>query len=280
MIGQIGDRIHLSDGQEMPGYGFGVYKAGGRELVDALAAAFASGYRYIDTAAFYENEKEVGEAIRASGLPREELFILSKIWPSSFSDPEGALESSLRRLGLDYLDGYLLHWPGLDTALRLKAFEALLREQSRGRIRVLGVSNFIGRHLAELHENFGLWATVNQIEVHPLFQQRELCSFCAERGIQVVSWSPLGRGGAVGLPAVREMAAARKRSPAQIVLRWQIQKNLLPIPKSVHPDRIRENADVFDFTLSAGEMAVIDGLELPDNAGRTGKDPLVWPPLP
>lgn len=272
-------KIGLGNGQNMPGYGYGVYKAHGRELVSALGYAIACGYRYIDTASFYENEQEVGEAIKTSGLEREEFFIVSKIWPTEFGEPEKALERSLDKLGTDYLDGYLLHWPGLDKERRLETWEAVLKAAEKGKIRVPGVSNFLECHLREMHENFGMWPAMNQIEVHPHYQEKALRAFCAENGIQVVSWSPLGRGGGIAIEQIGEIAKDLQKTPAQIILRWHIQSGLVAIPKSVHDYRIRENAEVFDFSLDAAQMAIIDSLDLPDSKGRTGKDPMKWPPL-
>lgn len=180
MIENISALLRLNDGMEMPGFGFGCYKASGPELALAVREAVACGYRYIDTAAYYNNEDTVGEALRQSGQPRETLFVLSKIWPTDFAEPVRALEQSLKLLGLDYLDGCLLHWPGLDDARRLRAFEQLLRQKEQGKIRVLGVSNFLAEHLSEMRDTFGFWPALNQIEVHPLFSQAGLCRFCAQ----------------------------------------------------------------------------------------------------
>lgn len=277
MIEHISATVRLNDGADMPAFGFGCYKASGPELALAVREAVACGYRYIDTASYYGNEDTVGQAVRQSGQPRETLFVLSKIWPTDFDAPKQALDRSLGLLGLDYLDGYLLHWPGLDKARRLRAFEQLLREKERGRIRVLGVSNFLPVHLEELHEEFGFWPALNQIEVHPLFTQAQLCAFCAQNGIQAVSWSPLGRGRDMREPLVRDLAAALNKTPAQILLRWHLEKGLLPIPKSVHLERVRENSAFFDFRLSAQQVAALDGLELPHGQGRMGPDPLSYP---
>lgn len=278
MISAISDTLPLNNGQSMPGYGFGCYKASGHELALAVREAVACGYRYIDTAAYYRNEDIVGQALQACGIPREELFVLSKIWPSDFGAPARALEQSLRLLGLEYLDGCLLHWPGMDVSRRLRVFEALLRLQEQGKIRVPGVSNFLAEHLIPLQENFGFWPALNQIEIHPFFTQSALYRFCADRGIRVISWSPLGRGRDLEHPMVQSLAADLHKTPAQIVLRWHLEKGLLPIPKSVHAERIRENADVFDFSLDAAQIAVLDGLELPEGRGRMGPDPLCYPP--
>lgn len=277
-IKDIFARIKLNNGQTMPGYGYGVYKMFGQELFSGIACALACGYRYIDTASFYKNEKEVGEAVRKTGIRREELFIVSKLWPTQFADPVKALDESLRLLSLDYLDGYLLHWPGLDAKRRFNAWEQLLRQCETGKIRILGVSNFLEPHLLELQQKFAIWPAINQIEVHPHYQEKELRDFCAQKGVAVVSWSPLGRGGGVDIPEIVELGKIFGKTPAQIILRWQIQSGLVPIPKSAHACRIRENADIFDFSLDAAQMAAIAALDLPGNAGRTGKDPMLWPP--
>lgn len=197
----------LSGNMTIPVMGFGCYKIFGRELVCAVDAAIKSGYRYIDTASFYKNEKDVGLALKNSQIPREKLFIVSKIWPTEFSDPAAALERSLENLNLEYLDAFLLHWPGLDEKLRLRAFEFLLEAQQRGKIIMPGVSNFLKCHLDELHRHFQLWPILNQIEAHPFFQQADLCSFCKEQGIQIISWSPLGRGKEMDNPVVQRISA-------------------------------------------------------------------------
>lgn len=279
MINNILELITLNDGHKMPGYGFGCYKADGTELEVAVDTALGCGYRYIDTASFYGNEEIVGKAIKKSSVKRDEIFVVSKIWPTEFRDPVAALNRSLERLGLEWLDGYLLHWPGLDETLRLKTFESLMREQAKGRIRVLGVSNFLQSHLEDLYAHFHIWPPINQIEIHPLFQEKDLCHFCVQRRIQVISWSPLGRGKAMGLPLIVDIAKAVGKTPAQVMLRWQIQKNLVPIPKSIHRERILENADVFDFSLDERQMAELDGMDMPGNGGKIGKDPMSWPPL-
>lgn len=275
MIESVGQKIELSDGNMMPGFGFGCYKAEGEVLIDAIKSAYEVGYRFFDTAAFYENEEDAGRAFRS--LPREKIFVLSKIWPSAFENPVAALDASLKALGLDYLDAYLLHWPGLEEKKRINTYEALMKERSKGKIRVLGTSNFTQKHLENLRERCGEWPPVNQIEVHPFFPQKDLCGFCEHRFIQVISWSPLGRGAGFSNPVIVKIAEELGKSPAQILLRWQIQKNYAPIPKSTHPERIRENADIFNFTLSPDQMIKLNSLALPNDAGRIGKDPDSFP---
>lgn len=213
MIHALSDTVRLNNGLAMPGYGFGCYKiTDENEAVTAVRAALDCGYRYIDTAAYYKNENAVGRAVRDSGIPREKLFVLSKVWPTFFENPLESLHESLRLLNMEYLDGFLLHWPGISRDKRLHAFECLLRETERGTIRALGVSNFLQIHLEELHQTFGLWPTQNQIEIHPSFPQRALCAFCKKRDIQVVSWAPMGRGKTLDNPIVRELAARLGKS--------------------------------------------------------------------
>lgn len=269
----------LNNGLKIPCLGYGVYKAAGDELKKALTYALGQGYRLIDTASFYENETIVGDVVKTCGVLREEVFITSKLWPTEFRDPVTALENSLRRLQTDYLDAYLLHWPGLDEKLRLATYEKLLLEQEKGRIRALGVSNFLQVHLVQLHDTFKTWPVINQIEIQPLFQQKDLCSFCKDNHIQIMSWSPLGRGAALEIPQIKEIAMASCHTPAQVILRWQTQIGLIPLPKSIHENRIRENYRIFNFKLTPAQITKINCLELPDLAGRIGKDPLVWPPM-
>lgn len=277
MIQSLDGKLELANGVEMPGFGYGCYLASGKELTDALATAIEYGYRQIDTAAFYKNEEEVGQTLKKSSVPREKLFIVSKIWPVDFEEPVKALDKSLKALGLDWLDGYLLHWPGLNELARFHAWEKLYSEMEKGKIRALGVSNFMEKHLEQLHEKFNHWPLINQIEVHPAFQEFGLCNFCMKRKIQIVSWSPLGRGRVLEQPQLIEIGKHYGKTPAQVALRWQIQMDYIPLPKSVHSERVRENANIFDFSLSKSEMEIIRELNLPNDAGRIGKDPDKFP---
>lgn len=269
MIERTAQKIDLNDRVRMPGYGFGCYKIKGEPLLAALATAWEAGYRLYDTAAFYDNEETVGQAL--AGKPLDEYFLVSKIWPTSFGQPVKTLDTSLKKLGRDYLDGYLLHWPGTDARLMLNAYETLLREKEKGKIRTLGVSNFLERHLEELKKEFDLYPSLNQIEIHPWHQEKNLSEFCQKRGITVMAWAPLGRGHDVKDDAIVAIAREVGKTPAQVILRWQIQGDKVAIPKSAHADRIIENSRVFDFSLDNAQMAAIDKLNRPD--GRTGADP-------
>ena len=277
MIDSLQGAIELRGGFKMPGYGYGCYKAEGEDLEKALLYALNLGYRLVDTAAFYKNEATVGATIKKSGIGRDQLFIVSKIWPSSFENARAALDASLKALQLDYLDAYLLHWPGLDERARYHAWETLLRESEKGKIRMPGVSNFLEHHLESLHDNFKQWPGINQIEVHPDFQEFGLCNFCEKREIAIMSWSPLGRGNVLENPVLVEIGKKYNKTAPQVALRWQVQMAYVPLPKSVHDSRIRENADIFDFTLSGEDMKAIKSLDLPDDRGRIGKNPDKWP---
>lgn len=272
MITGMDEKIALNDGNRMPGFGYGCYKARGRELLAALAAAWEAGYRLFDTAAFYDNEETVGQGL--AGYPAEEYFLISKIWPTDFDRPAEALAASLKKLGRDCLDGYLLHWPGPDEKRMLTAWEAFLREKEKGRIRSLGASNFLERHLEAVNREFGHFPAINQIESHPFFSHRDLAGYCRHRSIAVMAWAPLGRGDAMRNATILEIAADARKTPAQVILRWQIQGGKVAIPKSVHPARIRENADVFDFALTDGQMRAIDSLDRP--SGNFGANPATF----
>ena len=212
-IRDIAEPVSLNDGTAMPGYGFGCYAAHGEEIINAIRWAVRDGYRYIDSAAMYGNEAEVGEAIRTCGVQREDLFISSKIWPTRFDDPDASLAQSLRDLGIDALDCCLLHWPGTDRKQRLSAYEKLLRRREEGFVRRIGVSNFQIKHLEEIRSAFGSFPVLNQIELHPLYQERDLCAYCRENGIRLVAWGPLFRGKLMQHPAIVEIAAAHGKTP-------------------------------------------------------------------
>jgi len=260
MIRNIGDTALLSNGVKMPWLGLGVWKVkDGDEVERAVKAAVKIGYRSIDTAAVYGNEEGVGRAIRDCGVPREELFITTKLANSDqgYESTLRAFEESRRKLGVDYIDLYLIHWPGRDKYKETwRAFEKLYNE---GYIRAIGVSNFQIHHLESLKETSGIIPAVNQVEFHPLLTQKELLDYCKREGIQLEAWSPIMKGN-LDLPVLQELAAKYGKTPAQIVLRWDLELGVVTIPKSVRRERIAENADIFDFELSEEDIRAIDAL--------------------
>ncbi|MCF6094635.1 aldo/keto reductase [Microaerobacter geothermalis] len=271
MISHISDCTVLNNGVKMPWFGLGVYKAkDGDEVIHAIKAALKAGYRSIDTAAFYENEVGVGKAVKESDIPREELFITTKVWNSSqgYDSTLAAFEESRRKLGLDYIDLYLIHWPVKgkykDT---WRALEKLYKE---GYVKAIGVSNFQIHHLQDLMADSEIIPMVNQVEYHPYLTQKELHNFCKTRNIQLEAWSPLMRGQIFDHPTIQEISGKYQKTPAQVILRWDLQNEVVTIPKSVHEHRIIENADIFDFELSPEDMARIDGLNMNK---RIGPDP-------
>ena len=254
--------IRLNNGVEIPRLGLGVYQTHrGEETQRAVREALRIGYRHIDTARIYGNEQDVGAAVRASGLARDELFITTKLWndDQGFDMALRAFEASLARLGLDHIDLYLLHWPV--PGKRLESWQGLERLYAEGRVRAIGVSNFMRHHLEELLARAQVVPAVNQIELTPFLQQRDARSFCAERGIAVEAYSPLSGQRASGDPVVVDIAGRIGKSPAQVLLRWGLQHDLIVLPKSVRPERIAENAALFDFELGETEMRRLDALE-------------------
>ncbi|WHX67934.1 aldo/keto reductase [Peribacillus frigoritolerans] len=268
MISNIGETITLHNGVKMPQLGFGVFKVkNGNETVESVKKAVEVGYRAIDTAAIYENEEGVGQAIRECGVPREELFITSKVWNTEqgYDTTLKAFEDSLKRLGLEYLDLYLIHWPGKDKYLETwRALEKLYKD---GKVKSIGVSNFHIHHLENLLANSEVKPVVNQIELHPLLTQVEIRDYCAKHEIKIESWSPLGRGNLLEEPTINHIAKKHGKSPAQVLIRWHLQHDLVVIPKSITPSRIKENAQVFDFSLSLNEMNQIDALNKNERFG-------------
>jgi diketogulonate reductase-like aldo/keto reductase len=265
--------VRLNNGVMMPWLGLGVYKLAPTDgMAAAVRHALARGYRSIDTATIYGNERGVGEAIRSSGVPRGELFVTTKVWNDDMRADrvEAAFSESLGRLGLDYVDLYLLHWPIKGKAVA--SWRALERMQRSGRIRAIGVSNFMRPHLDELLGVAEIVPAVNQIEFHPYLQSPTLVSHCQALGIRVESWSPLMQGRAVLQdPVLVGIAARHGRTVAQVILRWNVQSGIVTIPKTGTPSRMDENARVFDFALAAGELAAIGRL---DRNERIGPDPL------
>lgn len=267
----------LNDGTVLPQIGFGTYPLRGVEGVEAITSALQTGYRLIDSAVNYENEHEVGEALVRSEIPRSEVLLTTKI-PGRFHEHQLAVQSvedSLRRLGTDYLDLVLIHWPNPSVDRYVEAWQALVDVQERGLVRSIGVSNFTEAHLERVIERTGITPAVNQIELHPAFPQVEMRAVNERLGIRTESWSPLGRAkqdGPVGSEAVLSAAEAHGVEPAQVVLRWHVQLGSIPLPKSASRQRQRSNLDVFGFELSEDEMAAITALGRPD--GRLfGADP-------
>lgn len=274
MMDALNQQLKLLDGNSMPNYGFGCFNGFGEEMSQAIRTALDMGYRYIDSASRYENEDAVGLGIARSNLPREELFLLSKVWPTEYHCFEDSVVKTLHDLRVDYLDCLLLHWPSTDESLRLHAYEEALRLREKGLFKSLGVSNFQTEQIDQLKEKFGVYPVINEIELHPAYQQRELCGYCRERGIQLIAYSPLSRGAYTQHPQMTAIGARYGKSANQVVLRWHVQKGIVPIPKSVKAERIRANLEVFDFALTDEEMAFIDALEC---NGRTGHDPYQFP---
>ncbi|KXZ17610.1 aldo/keto reductase [Bacillus nakamurai] len=268
MANSLKDTVKLHNGVEMPWFGLGVYKVeNGSEAADSVKAAIKNGYRSIDTAAIYKNEEGVGEGIKASGVARDELFITSKVWneDQGYEKTLDAFEKSLERLGLDYLDLYLIHWPGKDKYKDTwRALEKLYKD---GKIRAIGVSNFQVHHLEELMKDAEIKPMVNQIEFHPRLTQKEVRDFCKAQGIQVEAWSPLMQGQLLDNDVLSQIAEKHNKSVAQVILRWDLQNEVVTIPKSIKEHRIIENADIFDFELSQEEIEKINALNKDERVG-------------
>lgn len=264
--------IALHDGTSIPQLGLGVFKIPAEDTERIVSQALAAGYRHLDAAAIYGNEEGVGAAIRASGLSREELFITTKLWNDDQLRAPEALRTSLDKLGLAQVDLYLVHWPCPQRDTYLQAWQALTELQGQGLTRSIGVSNFLIPHLERLALAGLPCPVVNQIEVHPAYQQRELVGHCRSRGIAIEAWGPLGQGkyDLLRRPPVTAAAAAHGKSPAQVVLRWHLQHGHIVFPKSADPGRIAQNIDVFDFELTAAQMTAIDAL---DCGGRVSAHP-------
>ncbi|MGE7676079.1 aldo/keto reductase [Lysinibacillus sp. NPDC094403] len=268
--------VTLNNGFEMPLIGYGVFRVpDGDDLAEAVKTAIAKGYRSIDTAQVYRNEESVGRGIRAAideGLvTREELFVTSKVWNDGLSYEEtlAAYDNSLKKLGLDYLDLYLVHWPGIDTNY-VDVYKALEKIYQDGRVRSIGVSNFHVHHLENLLKETSVVPVINQIEFHPHLTQEEVRAYCKEKGIQVEAWSPLMNGSLLEESLIQQLASKYGKTPAQIVLRYDVQHDVVTIPKTMTPTRMTENLTVFDFALTEEEMAQLDAL---NDGLRCGPDP-------
>ncbi|CAM2961701.1 aldo/keto reductase [Paenibacillus sediminis] len=270
----ITDTVTLNNGVQMPWFGFGTYKAQGNEVEKAVEVALQAGYRSIDTAAIYGNEEEVGRAIAASGINREELFVTTKLWndDQGYDSTLRAFEESLKRLHLDFIDLYLIHWPGKDKYTETwRAFEKLYEE---GRVRAIGVSNFHIHHLEELAKSSHIAPAVNQVELHPRFIQKELRDYCSLKSIQIEAWAPLMKGKLNDNETLISIGNKYGKTPSQVILRWNIQSGIVTIPKSVTPSRIIENANIFDFVLTEEELNQITSLNKNERIGRNPEEVL------
>jgi 2,5-diketo-D-gluconate reductase A len=262
----------MRGGEAIPQLGFGVFQVPPGETIEPVLTAFEVGYRHIDTAAAYRNEPEVGQAFRASGLERGEVFITTKCWndDQGYDEARRACDQSLKRLELEHIDLYLIHWPVPAHDRYLDTWRAFIELREQGLVRTIGVSNFEPEHLRRLIEETGETPAVNQVELHPYFQQQGLRREHAELGILTEAYSPLAQGAVLDDPTIVEISERHNRTPAQVVIRWHLQLGNVVIPKSVTPERIAENFDVFAFALSDDEMAAIESL---DEGRRTGPDP-------
>ena len=265
--------VDLNDGRSIPQLGFGVFQVSEEDTAPSVRCALQTGYRSIDTAAAYGNEAEVGEAIRQSGLDRDEVFLTTKLW----NDDQGydaafrAFEHSLERLGFDQVDLYLIHWPAPGRGQYVETWRALCELKRDGRARSIGVSNFTVENLERVIDDSGVVPALNQIELHPRLIQSELRRFHSEHGIATEAWSPLAQGAAFKEPAVAQVAVKHGRTLAQVILRWHLQSGTIVIPKSQNPERMKENMMIFDFALDQTDMAAIAGLD--DPKGSIGPDP-------
>nr|WP_210285856.1 aldo/keto reductase [Aureimonas jatrophae] len=267
--------IKLNDGREIPQVGLGVFKVPDEDAAAAVRTALEAGYRHVDTAAVYKNERGVGEGLRAAGVPRDEVFVTTKLWNESqgFDATLRAFDESLEKLGLDAVDLYLIHWPSPARGLFVDTWKAFRRLHEEGRAQSIGVSNFTAEHIDQIVAETGITPVLNQIELHPRFQQRALREAMDQRGVVTESWSPLGQGGdMLKDPVLARIAEKHGKTAAQVVIRWHVDNELVVIPKSVTPSRIAENIDVFGFRLDDEDLAAIGGLDAAD--GRIGPDPM------
>jgi 2,5-diketo-D-gluconate reductase A len=264
--------LTMNDGRSIPQVGLGVYKVPDAEAADTVHAALEAGYRHVDTAALYENERGVGEGIARSGLPRDDVFVTTKVWNDrhGYDETLRAFDESLGKLGLDYVDLYLIHWPVPSQDLYVDTWRALQKLQEDGLTRSIGVSNFHTHHIDRLLAETNVTPVLNQVELHPWLPQSTVRRYGAEHGILTQAWAPLARGRAAGDRTLAAIAEKHGKSAAQVVIRWHLELGNVVIPKSVTPERIRENFDVFDFTLDGDDMARIASL---DTSERTGRDP-------
>ena len=270
-ISDINGTVELHNGLQIPYFGLGVFQSeNGQEVINAVNHALAAGYRHIDTAAIYKNEEGVGNAVKNSSVPREEIFITSKVWNSDqgFESTLSAYDKSLQKLGMEYLDLYLVHWPV--EGKFVDTWRALEKIYDEGRVKAIGVSNFMQHHLETLLPHVKTVPMINQMEFHPLLVQQNLLDYCKANKIQYQAWSPLIRGKVFDYNVLNKIGEKYGKSAVQVTLRWDLQKGVVTIPKSVKKDRIIANADIFDFELTKEEVDQIDAL---DKGERTGPDP-------
>ncbi|MBF0677941.1 MAG: aldo/keto reductase [Devosia sp.] len=267
-------QISLNDGNSIPQLGFGVWQVPDDEAHPAVAAALRSGYRLIDTAEGYDNEEGVGRAIAESGIPRDQLFITSKLRNGAhdYEEAKKAFDLSAEKLGLDYLDMFLIHWPVPEQDKYADAWRALVELKNQGRIRSIGVSNFLPSHIDRVVAETGVKPVINQLELHPQYQQRDIRGYHDQHDIKIECYSPLGSGAVLDNETIAEIAEKHGKSVSQIILRWELDQGLIVIPKSTHEERIAENFDVFGFELDDEDRRRIDGLDDPEN-GKTGSFP-------
>jgi methylglyoxal/glyoxal reductase len=264
----IQSTVTLKNGVKMPLFGLGVFLSKeGLEVENAVLISLEAGYRHIDTAAVYGNERGVGKAVKKSGIPRNEIFITSKVWNSDqgYQTTFDAFEESIERLGTDYIDLYLIHWP--KGEISLETWKALEEIYAQGRVKAIGVSNFLVHHLEMLLRHSKIIPMVNQVEFHPYLQQPSLQQFCTDHQIRLEAWSPIMKGKVNEIPMLQILGLKYGKTPVQITLRWELQKQIVTIPKSVHHDRILSNANVFDFEISPEDMAKIDNLNREQRVG-------------
>ncbi|WP_375599595.1 aldo/keto reductase [Devosia sp. Naph2] len=266
--------VSFNDGRSIPQLGLGVWQTPDDVAVEAVSTALKTGYRHIDTAAVYKNEEGVGKGIVASGIDRGDIFLTTKVWndDQGFDETLRAMDASLKRLGTDYVDLYLIHWPSAFRGKYIETWKALIRLREEGKAKSIGVSNFEGTYIDDLVRETGVTPAINQIQLHPHFQQQAMRDKHAGLGVVTQSWSPLGQGNVLADPVIGAIAKRHGKSPAQVIIRWHLDLGLVVIPKSVTPSRIVENFEVFDFTLSEEDKAAIAGLDSAD--GRIGSDPM------
>ena len=264
--------VEMNDGRSIPVIGFGVWQVPDDVVVDATLKALEVGYRHIDTAYLYLNERGVGEALRRSGLDRNDIFVTTKVWNTDhgYDETLRAFDKSTGLLGIDEVDLYLIHWPTPARDIYLDSWRALIRLREEGRARSIGVSNFHEAHLRKIIDETGVIPAINQIELHPWLPQTHMRDIDARLGIKTEAWSPLGSGRLIDDPVIGEIAAKHGKSPAQVMVRWSLQLGNIVLPKSVTPERIEQNIDVFDFVLDDADMAAIATLE---SGRRTGPNP-------